>query len=145
MILTVPSADNIEQIKILYKKNKDALGIPYGRVFDAMIDNPNFVVCTTEDGKVVGFCGVHYRPRLGYYEIEHLCVDIYHRKQHIAMTMLYELISKYKSQNIPFCALAIDGMENNNFYDRICDYYVKVPRKYCVLRRYTINTDKVIA
>lgn len=145
MILTTPNKDNIEQIKILYKKNKDALGIPYGRVFDAMIDNPNFVVCTTEDGKVVGFCGVHYRPRLGYFEIEHLCVDIYYRKQHIAMTMLHELISKHRSQNIPFCALAIDGMENNNFYDRICDYYVKVPRKYCVLRRYTINTDKVTA
>lgn len=143
MILTIPTKDNIGQIQILYKKNRDALGIPFGRVFDAMIDNPNFVVCTMDDGTVVGFCGVHYRPRLGYFEIEHLCVDIYHRKQHLATTMLRDLINSHKSQDVPFCALAIEGMPNNAFCDKISKGYERVPRKHCILRRYEIDIDKV--
>ena len=144
MILTHPNRDNIEKIKVLYKKNKDALGIPFGRVFDAMIDNQDFVVCISDNGEIMGFCGIQYRPRLGYFEIEHLCVDTLYRKQHIATVMLKTLISRYRLCCLPFCALAIDGMENNTFYDRISKGYTKVPRKHCTLRRYIIDVDKVI-
>lgn len=144
-----PDKSNIDRVKSLYLKHRDSLGIPFERVFDAMLDNKNFVVAM--DGElVIGLCGIHFRKRYGFYEVEHLCVDSAYRNQHIAIRMLQILFSKAISQNrrlfcYPvFCAYAIDGMENNKFYDRLCTNYHLVKRKNIVLRRYYFDVEGVM-
>ena len=127
--ITNPNESQKQEIKDIYIKNRDTLGIPFNRVFDEMVVDKNFfVACEETTNKVIGFCGLKYRPRLKYYEIEHLCVDKEYRKNHVAILMLrYLVVSCYKNKNInklfssptPIVAFAVDGSANNSFYDRL--------------------------
>ena len=148
--ITSPNKFNIEQVEKLYKQNRDTLGIPFNRIFSEMLEDKNFLVMEDENGYVVGFCGFKYKKKYGYYEIEHLCVDPKFRNKHVAMTLLqFQILLHYNNGvNKLFLApavvaYAVDGADNNSFYDKISVRYDIVPKKTKVLRRYWLDVDRI--
>ena len=145
---------NIEQVVALYKQNRDTLGIPFNRVFDELLEDKHFLVAMVND-VVIGFCGFKYKPRKRYYEIEHLCVHPDFRKNHVAIKLLqYHFNFNYINNlgqsllpnrpRIPVVAYAVDGKENNSFYDKISTKYDIEPRKTKTLRRYYLDIDRIL-
>lgn len=154
--ITNPDKSNIDQVVTLYKENRDTLGIPFNRVFDEMLEDKNFLIAVDDNGIVAGFCGFKYKPRMRYYEIEHLCVSPQFRNNHIALKLLqYHLNFNYinnlgysllpNKPRIPVVAYAVDGKENNGFYDKISTKFDNVPRKTKMLRRYYLDIDRILA
>lgn len=154
--ITNPDKANMEQVVKLYKENRDTLGIPFNRVFEELAVDEKFVVALNDEGNVIGFCGFKYKPRKRYYEIEHLCVSSECRNNHIALKLLqYHLNFNYinnlgqsllpvKPRYIPVVAYAVDGKENNTFYDKISTHYDNEPRKTKMLRRYYLDIDRIL-
>lgn len=153
--ITNPDKSNIDQVIKLYKENRDTLGIPFNRIFDEMVEDKNFLIMVNSNNDVVGFCGFKYKPIKKYYEIEHLCVSPAFRNNHIAIKLLqYHLNFNYVnafgnsllpiSRTIPVVAYAVDGKENNSFYDKISTHYDIVPRKTKVLREYYLDIDRIL-
>lgn len=139
----------LPQIKTLYKQNRDTLGIPFNRIFDEMVDNTDFVVVVTEDMKLVGFCGFHYRPIKHYYEIEHLCIAEEYRNKGLAILVLQYFILRHKQTALlPYLptivAYAVDGKPNNTFYDKISSSFELAPRKTKMLRKYYLSVDRIL-
>ena len=153
--ITNPDTSNIEQIIRLYKDNRDVLGIPFNRVFDQILGDKTFAVIVLQDNTVAGFCGFKYKPRKQYYEIEHLCVDKKFRNNHFAIILLkHHLENNYRpiirqklfvqSQRVPIVAYAVEGAENNSFYDRFSTRFDVVPKKTKVLREYFLDADRIL-
>ena len=154
--ITNPDSDKMNQVIKLYKENRDTLGIPFNRVFEELLEDKNFLVAVDSNSNVIGFCGFKYKPRKRYYEIEHLCVSPDYRNQRIAIKLLqYHLNFNYinnlgqsllpsKPRYIPVVAYAVDGKENNTFYDKISTHYDIEPRKTKTLRRYYLDIDRIL-
>lgn len=149
-----PDESHIEQIKKIYNQNRDTLGIPFSRVFDEMLVDPNFLVLLTDQNTVAGFCGFKYRPRKNYYEIEHLCIDVPYRRKGLAIKLLqFQLNFNYVVncprsllylQSVPVVAYAVDGKDNNIFYNNISKKFDIVPKKTKILRKYYLDVDRIL-
>lgn len=153
--ITNPDKKDMDQVKVLYKQNRDTLGIPFNRVFDELLLDKNFLIMKDDNGYVAAFCGFKYKPRKGYFEIEHLCVNLKFRHNHLAIRLLqYHLNFNYVNNfgnsllpnkpRIAVVAYAVDGKENNSFYDKISSRFDKVPRKTKTLRRYYLDIDRIL-
>ena len=154
--ITNPNKEDMDQVKVLYKQNRDTLGIPFNRVFDELLLDKNFLVTKDNNGYVVAFCGFKYKPRKGYFEIEHLCVSPEFRHNHLAIKLLqYHLNFNYVNNfgnslllnkpRIDVVAYAVDGKENNSFYDKISTRFKIEPRKTKILRKYYLDIDRILA
>lgn len=150
-----PDTSNIDQVISLYKDNRDTLGIPFSRIFERMLEDKNFLIIVDDNGTVAGFCGFRYKPVKKYYEIEHLCVDTKFRNNHLALRLLqYHLNFNYVNNlgtnllsiglKIPVVAYAVDGKDNNSFYDKFSSKFDIVPRKTKILRRYYLDIDRIL-
>lgn len=153
--ITNPDKSNIDQVVTLYKENRDTLGIPFNRIFDDMLEDKNFLVAVDDNGIVAGFCGFKYKPTKRYYEIEHLCVSPQFRNNRLAIRLLqYHINFNYVNNfgnsllpnkpRIPIVAFAVDGKENNSFYDKVSTHYDVEPRKTKTLRKYYLDIDRIL-
>ena len=153
--ITNPDKSNIDQVVTLYKENRDTLGIPFNRIFDEMLEDKNFLVAVDDNGTVAGFCGFKYKPTKRYYEIEHLCVSPQFRNNRLAIRLLqYHINFNYVNNfgnsllpnkpRIPIVAFAVDGKENNSFYDKVSTHYDVEPRKTKTLRKYYLDIDRIL-
>ena len=148
-----PTIDDIQNIKCLYKKNKDTLSIPFERVFDAMLTDKNFWIIKTVDGELIGMCGLKLKPRKLEKEIIHLCIDTKFRRQRFATILCRTCLlnfttSKVKlfqpEDNIPVVAYAVKGAENNKFYDKFACAKLECPKQTKILIRYTLDINKLL-
>lgn len=150
--ITNPKEYDKQDIIALYKANRATLSIPFSRVFDAMINNPNFwILRDTKTNHLIGMCGIKLKPRKHEYEIEHLVVDEKYRGNGYAKLLLCTC-SKFFTQkkrrlftelNLPVCAYANVGADNNTFYDSISTSSDIVHRKTMDLIRYVIDIEKL--
>lgn len=106
--------NDLDNIKALWNKNTSVLGRYFISSLQEEILASKLLVAYDND-ILVGFGGVYPRLREGLVEIDGLCVNSAYRGNHIAST----LISMMQQYGLPIVAEAVDGADNNKFYEKI--------------------------
>lgn len=150
--ITNPKEYDKKDIISLYKENRATLSIPFSRVFNAMINNPNFwILRDSNTNALIGMCGITLKPRKHEYELEHLVVAEKYRRNGYAKVLIY-VCARFFTQKkhrlftdltLPVCAYANFGADNNCFYDSIAISNSVVHKKTMDLLRYVIDIDKI--
>lgn len=131
--------DDFDIIKNLWKENKREFGVPYTKSIMRFIEKTNSYLMFVDD-VFVGMCGFT-KNRQG--EIYIVCIGITsnNKRKGYELTLL-KFICNLIYKRFGLCdvyAIALDGAENNNFYDKIgkCINYIEYAT--CIGRQYKLD------
>lgn len=138
--------DEIEDIIKLWKLDAKALGIPYRTKMKELIEAGIFY-CFRDNGKIVAFCSYEVKKRTPRITIYAIFVHPDYRHRGYAMKFLNRIVRdcEYLLEiGYNLIAEAVDGSENNSFYDKLSDSYTLNYHKTVPPDRvYILNLDKI--
>lgn len=133
--------DYVDDIKNLWKQNKDNLSIPFTKeIINPIQENRMFGIIV--DGKLAGFCAYRVLKRNPAIMVDHLCVSKEFRNRGFAREILKK-INSVTPKALPMVLTCRDGSENNTFYDKFAKTYKIIEKKTMKLRLYTLNREKL--
>lgn len=110
--------EDYKSIVKLYNKNSKSLGRYFKSDIIEKINNEIFYLYVEND-EVIGFCSYDLKKRKKYIEITYLCVNENYRNRHIATKLIKQIQKDTYELKMDYYAECLEGLENNNFYDKI--------------------------
>lgn len=131
---------DINDIKDLRHKNSKVLGIMFDEPILSSIKRQKVYVIRNENGKVICMCIITKHQKFKKKQIKSLVTEKSYRGKGLATIILYEIVRKEKGTIL---VEAMDGADNNKFYDGICDFITTSKDKTINSRIYVINPIKL--
>ena len=145
MVICIATGNDIEQIKKLWKKQGDVLGIPYNNTIIELIRNKALYCIKDENENVVAFCGYKIMKRTKVAKIVHLVVAEEHRRKKLGVSLVWYLYNILIPKKLPVVIECKDGADNNYFYDKIGRLITTKHCKTMDVRLYVLDYNKITA
>ena len=141
MNLKFLSIEDIPKIKILWKENRENLGIPFNKTLEELIEKESFLGLF-DNNNLIGMCGYRIMKRNPSIRIVKLCVQKEYRNNGYATMMIKKIIELLNNVDLPIYIECKDGAENNSFYDKIAHFERIEDRKTMKVRFYKLNREE---
>ena len=141
MNLKFLSIEDIPKIKILWKENRENLGIPFNKTLEELIEKESFLGLF-DNNNLIGMCDYRIMKRNPSIRIVKLCVQKEYRNNGYATMMIKKIIELLDNVDLPIYIECKDGAENNSFYDKIAYFERIEDRKTMKVRFYKLNREE---
>ena len=141
MNLKFLSIEDIPKIKILWKENRENLGIPFNKTLEELIEKESFLGLF-DNNNLIGMCGYRIMKRNPSIRIVKLCVQKEYRNNGYATMMIKKIIELLNNVDLQIYIECKDGAENNSFYDKIAYFERTEDRKTMKVRFYKLNREE---
>lgn len=141
--IMLATENDIEQIKKLWKKQGDVLGIPYNNTIIELIRNKALFCIKDENRNVIAFCGYKIMKRKKIAKIVHLVVAEEHRRRKLGVLLVWYIFNILAPKKLPIVAECKSGADNNYFYDKIGRLVATKQCKTMDVRLYVLDYEKI--
>lgn len=131
----------------LWKKNRKKLGPCWKVTLEKRIGKGEYYYALEED-KCIGMVCMHYSKKYVRYELDALVISDEYRHRGYGTKLVKYVVDKTRSHNlldecVPVYLSALEGDENNQFYDRFCTVEWYNHYKTCTTRIYKVDRQKL--